>query len=189
MSSLLELIRNSLPEAIGGLAVAAILTILGLLYKRLSRKNITPQKTSPTDYKSLQTSIEKIRVAHGVRPLLPLESNKKTEQLPAGVYGYITPWTLNGAPDISLKLQRSKGGTSVVEIHKSMSGVLFVIGFIAQSSLIQLEDPSRTDPIDMHIFFDLYEEYIHPVAIPLNRIIHADNRTIEGVDECDMRIG
>jgi len=53
MSDLIQLLRESIPEAIGGLAAAAILAILGLLYRRLSRRkkekstagNNTPKST------------------------------------------------------------------------------------------------------------------------------------------------
>ena len=53
MAELIRLLRESLPEAIGGLTTAAILAILGLLYRRLlSRKKemppIVPSVVSPT---------------------------------------------------------------------------------------------------------------------------------------------
>lgn len=63
-----------------------------------------------------KATIEEIRAANGVRTLRPIESNKKAEQLPAGVYGYITPWELDKAPGVSLQLDRLRGGTSVVEV-------------------------------------------------------------------------
>jgi CheY-like chemotaxis protein len=60
MVELIRLLRESLPEAIGGLAAAAVLAILGLLYRRLSRRKkerITdrdglPQLTTSTEHQS-----------------------------------------------------------------------------------------------------------------------------------------
>lgn len=40
MSSFILLLRESLPEVIGGLSVAALLTGLGLLYRRWSRRRV-----------------------------------------------------------------------------------------------------------------------------------------------------
>lgn len=47
MSDLIQILRDSLPEAIGGLTVAAILAIFGILYKRASRSN--SKKTGDKD--------------------------------------------------------------------------------------------------------------------------------------------
>lgn len=38
MSDLIQLLRQSLPEAIGGLVAAAVLALLGLLYRRWRRE-------------------------------------------------------------------------------------------------------------------------------------------------------
>jgi hypothetical protein len=162
---------------------------------RPHRKLDHPVPPTPPDITSgsSEAVVEELRAANGVRALRPLEGGKNLEQLPNGVFGFVVPWALDRDnrernDPLSIGLRRSKGGTFIVEIHKDASGEVFVIGFISQSSQVQLEDPSRTTPIDIHVCFHPYDEFIYPVSIPLNRIISSNHRSIEEASLCDMRI-
>jgi hypothetical protein len=183
MASVAELIVNSLPEIIGGLAVASIVTFLGFLFKRRKRLRLRESKS-----KAPNGIIKGIRSTHGVRPLMPMENGLKIQHLPNGVYGYHVPWALDDLPNSLLGLQRGKGGTYVAEIHKSGSGGLFIMGFVDQGSLIRLQNPNRTEPVHTHVFFEPYEGYVYPVSIPVDKILESDHRTVEEKFMCDMRI-
>jgi hypothetical protein len=149
--------------------------------------------TSTVRQDLLEGTLEQIRAANGVRALWPLEVGKKLESLPNGVFGYIKPWEIENGVNRSVSLGRSKGGNSIVEIHKSTSGEIFLFGFVSQSTQVQLEQPSRTQPIEAHVFFDPFQEFTHLVPIHVWQIISCNHRTIEDeysktYELCDVRI-
>lgn len=67
MAELVRLLRESLPEAIGGLATAAVLANLGLLYRRLSHR----KKVMPTNF------VKPGSFVSPVVPPTPIQPDKK----------------------------------------------------------------------------------------------------------------
>jgi len=132
-------------------------------------------------------SIEDLRRKNDVRSLTPLENDLLLTILPNGVYGYTVPWLINtnrigivggtGVDKISLK-QRA-GGTAVMEVHKSSKGDIYILGFVSQDLIIYLQNPTRKTNLVITLFFAPYKNYNMAVAIPTNRIVQSDNRSID----------
>jgi hypothetical protein len=123
------------------------------------------------------SSIEAIRSANGVRPLRTLEEDVNIRKLPNGVFGFSDPFDLAYAQE-HLSLYPEKVYLEMFEIHKSATGGIFMIGFISQSAQYVLDDPSQTQPFDIQVFCNPYDEFVNPVAISLSRIMSCEYRTI-----------
>jgi len=118
-----------------------------------------------------------MRTVTGVRSLRKLESDLELSRLPEGVYGFTVPWQVG--PDANhLGLQQSPHGTVVAEIHKSTNGESYVVGYISESDLVRLQDPSRRTATEITMFFSPYREFSLPVAIPFSRIEKSNHRSI-----------
>lgn len=119
--------------------------------------------------------------------MLPLENDKNLSQLPNGVFGYTVPWIINsnssgivgGTGVDKISLEQKSFGTLVMEVLKDSHGRVYVVGFVSQEQLVRMQDPSRTTDVQALVFFLSYQEFNQLVALPLERIISSDNRTVE----------
>ena len=131
-------------------------------------------------------SVEALRRSDGVRPLRTLENELNINRLPAGVYGFTVPWIINtdstgvvgGTGVDRISLQQSSGGTAVMEIHKSAAGTIYVTGYVSETDLVRLQNPSRVADAEVTLFFTPYREFSLTVAIPISRIKTSDNRSV-----------
>lgn len=133
--------------------------------------------------------MEDIRRETGVRELLPLENDNEISRLPNGVFGYTTPWALNGLiflDNIQLQQDRSYFGNILVEIHKISQDKAIVLVYITQSTLARLQDPNREEPLHEHAFIEKYKEHDQLVGLPLPRLIMWDSRSAKFNDK-EMR--
>src|SRR5438094_1085393 len=134
---------------------------------------VTPRSAKIINAESLIA----MRTVTGVRSLRKLESDLELSRLPEGVYGFTVPWQVG--PDANhLGLQQSPHGTVVAEIHKSTNGESYVVGYISESDLVRLQDPSRRTATEITMFFSPYREFSLPVAIPFSRIEKSNHRSI-----------
>lgn len=141
-------------------------------------------------------SLEELRKKNGVRELRPLENDLNLSRLPNGIYGFTVPWIINtdstgvvGGTGLSrISLHRTGGGTAVMEMHKSEQGQVYIIGFVTQDQLIRMQDPSRRASLGITLFFHPYQNFDELVAVPYERIISSDNRSVEGyyVNDIDV---
>jgi len=129
------------------------------------------------------SSITEIRKITDVRQLLELEDGLQIKKLSNGVWGYITPWSLPPT-----KLKRTSGGTSIVEVHKDKRGIIFIVGFVAQSQLISLLDESNKGIREIMFFPKPFKEFSELIAIPMDRIKYNHQRSIEKMTLIDMKI-
>ena len=142
-------------------------------------------------------SVEALRKENAVRALQPLEDDEIVSSLPGGVYGFTVPWIINtnasgivgGTGVDKLGLRRSSGGTFVMEIHKLHSGEVYVVGYLSESDLARLQNPSRTSSAKATLFFSPYLEYSLAVAIPLSRITSSRFRSVEKIYANDISVG
>jgi hypothetical protein len=155
----------------------------------------SPQESETSEYREenhkialiTAESIDELRQKNGVRQLLPLENDLRLSRLPNGVYGYTVPWQIEQLKSDD-KVSRECGGTSVVEVHKSVEGHIFLLGFVSQTDLIALQDPSRKTQTDIIVFFSKYSEFDKLVAIPVERIVFLDHRDIESIHVCEVTV-
>lgn len=134
-------------------------------------------------------TLEELRTQTGVLELYVLQDDLPLSNLPDGVYGFAPPWTINsdstgavGGTDFDrLTLGRTSVGTAVMEIHKATSGSVYVIGYVAMNSLVLLQNPTRSDPIDVILSFQAYQDWV-PIGVPATKILHSNNRSITSDD-------
>ena len=179
---------------ISGWVILTAVIILSLVFAR-SRDGIVAinkRDTHPNHLESLtfltSDSQESLRGITGVRELQPLENDLDIKRLPNGVYGFTVPWIINtnstgvvgGTGFDRISLQKSGGGTAVMEIHKAEAGDIYVVGYVSESDLMRLIDPSRRTELEVMLFFEAFREFARPVAIPASRIQRSTNRSVEG---------
>lgn len=172
-------------------AIGSIATIVGLilsikLHKNRESKTGINSGTSTNENKLLPLEI--IRQKNEVRELRPLESGKELHKLPNGVFGFTVPWLIDENSSSSLTLNQKTGGTVQAEVHKTVTGEIKIIGYVNQSTIIRIEDPSRIYPIETEVFVRSYAEFSHPIAISTKNIIQCNNRSIEDAYLWDMTI-
>jgi len=134
-------------------------------------------------------SVEQLRAKNGVRELLPLENGIGLTRLPNGVYGFTVPWIINSDPSgvvggtgsDRISLDRTSGGTGVMEVQKSGQGEVYIVGYVSQERLVRMQDPSNTKDESVPLFFAPYNEFKEPVAVPLRRVVSSNNRTVESI--------
>src|SRR5262245_35030517 len=75
---------------------------------------------------------QQLRVAHGVQLVSAAHEGTGVDQLPGGIYGFTYSPGLPNAPLFSQKRYRS------YEIHKTVDGDVFVVGFVDAARAAQL---------------------------------------------------
>ena len=66
-------------------------------------------------------------------------------------------------------LAREMDGVSNTEIHKTREGGIFVLVYVDEISLLQLQNPERVDTLDIIAFLMPHEPTDQLSAIPLSR--------------------
>lgn len=141
-------------------------------------------------------TMERLRELTGARPLGERDSGRPLSRLPNGVYGYTTPWMINtdaagvvgGTGVERITLEPRSGGTLVMEIHKARSGGVYVVGYTDQQHVAQMATPGEATKIEIELFFAPNEEFDTPLAIPVERIMSSDQRSMGGRYVNDMEI-
>jgi len=131
-------------------------------------------------------SLQALRTLNGVRTLRPLENDLNLSELPPGVYGFTVPWIVNsdsigvvgGTGASRITLQESSFGTLVMEVHKRGDGEVYLVGYVSETDLVRLQDPSRTANAEVALFFRPFREFSITVAIPISRIQKSRNRSV-----------
>lgn len=133
----------------------------------------------------VRKDLRTLREANGVSELSGLEVGKPLRELPNGKYGFSPPWKIDSNPvgvvggtGFDLLTLGRKGGTSVMEVHKSSTGGVYVVGYLLEEILLRAQDPTRTSPISATLFFEPSTGR-HPVAISQRMILSSKNRYTE----------
>ncbi|MCP4265687.1 MAG: hypothetical protein GY777_08950 [Candidatus Brocadiaceae bacterium] len=145
---------------------------------QLASKQVT-LKTHPKEQLPKYVSsdnLEEIRTLFKTRKLIALEESLHLSELANGVYGYTTPWSLTNAR------LTSKGGTCVAEVHKSLQGNAFILGFVEKEIFQRINkqnSPSAfSEPINTILALFYHEDFPCPIGIPINRILKSKNRQV-----------
>lgn len=146
-----------------------------------TRRAVARQELPPI---RVGNTIDDIRRVNRVRELINSENNLSLYQLPNGVYGWVEAYHLDSpaimvsnspfGPDFlvaasSTQLRRHKEWHSDVEVHKDREGIVRIVAFVNDCSSLQLQQPSRTDRVQLLLTFREYEDYRFPVSIPRDR--------------------
>lgn len=101
-------------------------------------------------------SRDALRDRSGVRPMLGEEDELPLSELPDGIYGFATPWSIepwlsgaSGAYYCDLTLSADAGGTAAAELHKRADGELALVGYMTPDELVALRNPSRQERLDV----------------------------------------
>ena len=147
----------------------------------------TPQVATKTELPSIRFghSVEDLRTTNAVRELTNSENDLSLYHLPSGVFGWVEAYKLDSPqlwlPDSPLgpdflvlasgtQIRKSKKSNSEVEIHKAQDGTVRLLAFVNDSTRLQLQQPSRANPIQVLLLFRQYEQYQYAVSIPRDRI-------------------
>lgn len=128
-------------------------------------------------------SVEELREINQVKRLPPELNNRSLVNIPPGSYGFSTPWSLlahyGWAP---MHIGTERGGTGVMEVHRLLDETIYVVGYTDEATLAQLlDEPEEPTAVETHLFFDPYQEYGWPVAIPATRIMSSNHRRVADV--------
>ena len=177
--------------------------IVGETVEDLRIKNEVMEKPQPDpmsivdDQVLVGETVEDLRIKNEVSELRPLQNGLELSKLPAGIYGFEVPWKIRvestgiGFERFTLSIKQDE--VSAMEIHKSGdSGRIYVIGYLAETSLTNLQNPSRIEPIDVILSFKPYSDWI-PIAVPAQHILSSSHRTISddnvtNLDISDMKL-
>jgi hypothetical protein len=88
--------------------------------------------------------------------MLGEENELPLSQLPDGIYGFATPWSIeprlrrtDGSYYDDLTLSSNAGGTVVAELHKRADGELALVGYMTPDELVALRNPARRERLDV----------------------------------------
>jgi len=139
----------------------------------------TTSAPSPTSTFIIANSLTELRNRTAVREMELIEQGLNIKSLPNGVYGYTVPWAIQGniaEEKINLiELDRNAGGTAVLEIHKTPSSNVYIIGYISDEHLKMLQSDNSSKRI--LVFMQPYKQYSQLIAIPVNMIDQANTET------------
>ncbi len=141
-------------------------------------------------------TLERLRERTGVHPMSARDNDRHLSRLPNGVFGYAVPWIINsdstgvvgGTGVERLSLGDKPGGTLVMEVHKAASGVIYIVGYTDRRHATLLEQPQGAMKLEIELFFSPYEEFDAPVAIPVERIMLSQNRSVDRAYVNDMEV-
>ena len=151
---------------LGALALCWAL-VLYLAHRHAANGGVTRIPPEPIPQPSSDATASSIlRKERGLRELRPLEEGMPISELPVGVYGFMTPWSVEHLASAHLGAQA--GGTAVLELHKTQSGDVELVGYVSQETATRIENEG---PI---LFFpEPWEEAKTLVTIPVPRIASA----------------
>jgi hypothetical protein len=172
----------------------------------------TLSPTGPVPLPAIDTadSVEALRALHQVRPVPPYPTPEDPRitpgyedimrrqnifALPYGVYGFTVPWLLNtdptgvvGGTGVSrISLSPTSGGTGVMEMHKGIRGVIYVVGYTTREDVQRLLTTTG-DTYECILFTTPAENYIVPVAIPVVRLVHSHFRSLDRIYVLDLAV-
>lgn len=131
------------------------------------------------------SSVAALRIYNGVHELRWLDEDKALNQVPDGVLGYTVPWLLNTDPAgvgggtgvNTISLWRESGGTAVMEVHKTVVGQVYILCYMSDADIAKLRE-AHNGSVSAILAMKPYQNYAHPVAIPVERFLYSDNRSI-----------
>ena len=169
-------------------------TITDRSYSNTDAVISSTDRTPSTEKIISANNIEDLRKANGVSNLESLESGRKLQVLPNGKFGFEVDWKINTLSSVNggirvdnVDLDRTKGGTRVMEFHKSSEGTVLIVGYLPPSVLLQIQKHGRKDPIEVVLFFDQGTNQV-PVAIPVQRILQSNSRRTEDNEGNQIRV-
>ncbi len=167
-----------------GAATAALL--LSLI---LTQRKETPPPTAVSSPATLAIDTEisesraRLRAARNLRTLRDVENDLPLSKLPAGIYGFTTPWSIRHE---DMTLSQRSGGTLTLEVHKLMSGEVHLIGYVSQEGALSLEGTGSSNAINLYT--RAWEEASTLASVPISRIASADDRGFRDGYVIDIRL-
>lgn len=135
------------------------------------------------------TSIESVRQKHSVKLIDRFANQKILRNLPNGSYGFANAFMFPITELTALEHLRAPKGQSVaLEVHKAISGHIFIVGYTSKSDRARAEDPSF-EYFDIQLFCDAYEEYNEILSISTTSIVEARTRSVDSVIVVDLKCG
>jgi len=167
-----------------------------LIYTRLRTRPDNRGNLSPGTHQGVvlaDASLETLRERSGLRPMLREENDLPLGELPNGIYGFTTAWSIEpyASGDASrsdydaVPLATETGGTAVVELHKRSDGQTALVGYVTPDELVALRNPSRRSRLDVVLRL-APDGSRTAVSIPLALLGRARNRQIEGAYVLDL---
>jgi len=133
-------------------------------------------------------TLEQIRNDHGVSEMNEMDEDKYLLDLPNGVYGFTTSWSIRtdgscvvGGTGVNrISLGGTPRGTCQLEIHKASDGEIYAIGYMTDIDLTRLMEAQGKGKATMLTTpkrgSSSNPAYCHPVAVPISRIRHTNDR-------------
>jgi hypothetical protein len=123
--------------------------------------------------KEAQEEFEKLRAAHKLRALTPVESGAGVDRLPNGVFGFTYSPCEDNFPLFDSRDLRSFEG------HKLEDGVVFLLGFLTREERQTFE--KTTEAVTLHLFPEPKGQAGELVRVPVSRVrSHGENSARRG---------
>lgn len=153
------------------------------------RTNVAPAHTGAV---LADASLDTLREQSRVRAMLSEEDDLPLSELPDGIYGFATPWSLEPPVNLAadtydrdIRLSTDTGGTAVAELHKRADGELALVGYMTSDELVALRNPSRHERL--HVVLRLAPDATRTaVSIPLGLLASARDRHVGGFYVLDV---
>ncbi|MEN3793778.1 hypothetical protein [Fulvimarina sp. MAC3] len=185
-SSGLAFVPKVLLSSIIGLVAFFLLSVLWSSSLGMQRPDNNRPKSGAVNLPpyAFSYNVLDLRAESGVKILDERQEGRRMGQLPDGVYGFSPPWMLNTDPEgvvggtgiEKIALSAERGGTAVMEVHKSAGGNFFIIAYCSRDFATVLEDPSRKEKISIVLYFFRTEFADIAIRIPLDRIVDWSSR-------------
>jgi hypothetical protein len=125
---------------------------------------------------------DKLRNERHLRPLPDVDNDRPLSELPAGVYGFIPPWT---ADDQDVTVSKDSKGTATLEIHKLGDGAVHLVGFVSEAGAGTL----KSDKSGTIMLFPLpWEEATTLAAVPMSRVESLKDRSFREAHVIDIKL-
>ena len=138
------------------------------------------------------TLLGAIRQRNGVKRLSDTDGDPQVSELPYGVYGFATPWSVKldegEAPRDRLRkinLHPRQSGTRRAEMHIVDTGEVFMVGFISPGDAFGLGQAPVFDQVAFRMFLARCFGCSQVVAVPFAGLYSAVPASSGGEDQWD----
>ena len=130
-------------------------------------------------------TVEELRTLHDVQRMRPIDDERNIADIPGGIYGFAVPWMLNSnSSDVvggtgvgRLTLVNQSAGTLMMEVHKTSSGQIYIIGYLSLEDVQHITNPGM-DSLELTLFMQPVQIYTVPIAIPIQRLLNSRFRSV-----------
>lgn len=143
---------------------------------------------------STNAQLDNIRKEHGLRQLLPLESDLSITELPLKTYFYISSVYLRVSPHenfseiLNARVNRFWSYNDLYfEVHKISQEDIYLIGFISEESYIKL-NKKNTTPINLTMFPRQVYNADYLIILPIQVIAESNVRDITFDDGSEVSV-